>query len=250
MSTYKITLPGLEAAANSQGSSLFADWVLPEGIDKEDLTDSILVDAGTFEALYSDIDFLKAAIALWGRKHYRTFEKWITALNIEYNPLENYDRMEQWADTHQGQNSGTKNTTSSSQTAEQEASGNTHTFNNVKDETRAANKSVENQRTAYNAATYQPYEKSIETGGTDNTRTGNESDAATASRNVSGSGTVGEMTTGADSYINNRSGRAHGNIGVVSSQQMLQQELDIAKWNLIQQITDMFILDFTVPIFD
>lgn len=249
MSTYKITLPGIEAAANEAGTSIFANWVLPEGIDKTDLTDSILVDAGSYEVLYSDIDFLKAAIALWGRKHYRTFEKWIAALDIEYNPIENYDRQESWSEGHQGQNSYSKNGSASGNTSEVGTDGNTHTYTNVKDEERASNKSVENQRTAFNESSYQPYEKAIESGGTDRTRTGSETDAGNHGKQGAASSSSSESGSGADSYLNTKSGRAHGNIGV-TSQQMLQSELDISRWNLIQQISDMFILDFTVPIFN
>lgn len=250
MSTYKITLPGIEAAANEAGTSIFANWELPEGIDKDDLTDSILVDAGSYEVLYSDIDFLKAAIALWGRKHYRTFEKWIAALDIEYNPLENYDRQESWNEGHRGQNTYSKSGSASGNTSEVGTDGNTHTYTNVKDEERASNKSVENQRTAFNESSYQPYEKAIESGGTDRTRTGSESDSGSHGKQGSASSSSSESGSGADSYLNTKSGRAHGNIGVTTSQQMLQSELDISRWNLIQQISDMFILDFTLPIFN
>ena len=45
-------------------------------------------------------------------------------------------------------------------------------------------------------------------------------------------------------------GRIHGNIGVTTSQQMLQSELDIARFNLIQQITDLFLTEFTLMVYD
>lgn len=43
--------------------------------------------------------------------------------------------------------------------------------------------------------------------------------------------------------------RAYGNIGVTTSQQMLQQELDIARWNIYQQIADMFIEEFCITVY-
>ena len=46
-----------------------------------------------------------------------------------------------------------------------------------------------------------------------------------------------------------RLGRAHGNIGVTTSQQMLQSELDIARWNIYEQITDLFLSEFCIMVY-
>ena len=46
-----------------------------------------------------------------------------------------------------------------------------------------------------------------------------------------------------------RKGRAYGNIGVTTSQQMLQSELDLAAWNLYEHITDIFLSEFTIPVY-
>ena len=44
-------------------------------------------------------------------------------------------------------------------------------------------------------------------------------------------------------------GHIHGNIGVTTSQQMLQSELEIAQWNLYEHISDIFLSDFVIPIY-
>lgn len=46
-----------------------------------------------------------------------------------------------------------------------------------------------------------------------------------------------------------RKGRAYGNIGVTTSQQMLQSELDIAMFNLYEHIVDIFLAEFVIPVF-
>lgn len=46
-----------------------------------------------------------------------------------------------------------------------------------------------------------------------------------------------------------RKGRAYGNIGVTTSQQMLQSELDIAAWNLYEHIADLFCAEFVIPVY-
>ena len=99
MSIMKVTRIGLETYLSHEDKSLFDNMNLPEGINKEDVVNNILLSGGEFEPVYSEPLFLRSAIGSWSYKHYRTFEKWINALNLEYNHIENYDRKEAWTDT-------------------------------------------------------------------------------------------------------------------------------------------------------
>ena len=192
--------------------SLFDLLEVPEGIDKEKLIDNILLDAGERSVIYSDPDFLKKAIGIWSNTYQATFERWANALAIEYDPLENYDRTENWTDngTHSGQ---TQTSTTDSQTTGQ-TSGGTNTESGV----------------AYPDNAWHDTKKSVDSG--------------SLSINVSGtgSGTGSESSTDANTHA----GRVHGNIGVTTSQQMLQAELDLGYWNIIAKITDLFIENFII----
>lgn len=77
---------------------LFADAVFPEGIDKDTVVATILLNAGELEPLYKDAEFMKMATTNWAKKWYTAFERWNQALTEEYNPLHNYDRYEDWTD--------------------------------------------------------------------------------------------------------------------------------------------------------
>lgn len=46
-----------------------------------------------------------------------------------------------------------------------------------------------------------------------------------------------------------RSGRAYGNIGVTTSQQMVQASLDLYEWNLYQHMVDLFKTELLIPIY-
>ena len=85
---------------------LFDDLNLPEGIDKQTFIDNLLLRSGDFELLYPNGDFMKDAIRVWSAKWYATFDRWVKALAIEYDPLENYDRQEHWEDSNSGSASG------------------------------------------------------------------------------------------------------------------------------------------------
>ena len=224
MSIMKITLLGLEMALAPSGKSIFDLLVLPEGIDKDTVTDNIVLEGGDFEILYADPYMFRAAVGVWSKKHYRTFEKWVAALAIEYNPLENYDRMEDYTDTS---NKGEKTT-----------AGNTRTLNHEDKETLNTGSTDEHTVSAFDSGTYQPSDRnSISNTGTDTfNHTGTIKDE--------GSGSL--IANGKETHT----GRIHGNIGTVTSQKMLGDELEIARFNLIQQITDLFLTEFTLMLYD
>lgn len=79
---------------------IFDDIILPDGIDKDLLINTILINAGEFQPLWTDVNFYKNAIDLFFAKWYRTFEKWTDAINLDYEPLYNYDRFEEISEKH------------------------------------------------------------------------------------------------------------------------------------------------------
>ena len=94
MSSAKITLIGLYSYDNT----IFDLLTLPEGIDKDTLINNIFSRSGDFEVMYPDPTYLKPAIGAWSAKWQSTFIRWLNALSIEYDPLENYNRYEHWTD--------------------------------------------------------------------------------------------------------------------------------------------------------
>lgn len=61
----------------------------------------------------------------------------------------------------------------------------------------------------------------------------------------------GEQTTTSINDVevaNTHDGREYGNIGVTTTQQLLQSELELAAFNIMQKITDYFIAELTIPV--
>ena len=232
MAAAKLTLIGIDKFLKMQNKDLFVNLTLPTGIDKDILTNNILLKGADFEVMYSDPYFLQDAIGMWSGKWQRTFEKWIEALSIEYNPLENYDRKEDWSDTL---NKGIK-------TLGRRDSGNTRTFDNTDTTTPGTTITEETQVSAFDSSTYQPSQQVTTTP----TGDGDVLAHAGTIKDEYGEGTSGSETENSKTV---RDGRIHGNIGVTTSQQMLQAELDIAAWNLYEHITDIFLEEFVIPIY-
>lgn len=207
MSSAKVTLLAMNTFFANANDDLFSGLTLPEGLAKNTLTNNILLQGGEFEVLYSDPFFLQNAISIWADREADTFKRWVDALAIEYAPLENYDRHEDWTDTLDSD--GTSRTTGTNDTS---TSG-----------------TVTTDVSAYDSTGYQPKEK---------VTTAETIDNDTTENNTSTLDNEGVHT-----------GRIHGNIGVTTSQQMLESELDLGYWNIYSRITDMFLKEFCIMIY-
>lgn len=71
---------------------------MPEGIDHDTLVFTILERGGEYETVLSNPDFIESKMKAWSDSYRPVFEKWLDAINTEYAPLENYDRIEEWND--------------------------------------------------------------------------------------------------------------------------------------------------------
>lgn len=136
----------------------------------------------------------------------------------------------------------------------------------------SGNTETENTRSAFDAATYQPHDKQEVTAGSGTDDTGtvvrDRTHVTDTDGTVSNDGTIHERNDGTqtDSHEETRTGsnsgtssgtsesdhtgHRYGNQGITMSQQMLQSELDISKWNIYEHITDLFLRDFVIPIFE
>lgn len=208
MGQTKVTLIVLENFLNMNDMSIFDFLKLPEKVDKVTVENSILMDLGEYEPLWGDPLFFRNMVGVWSEKWNRTFLKWSEALDIDYNPLENYDRQEEWTECEKISN----NTTATSKGV-------------VGD-----NATNQQDVSAFNDTGFDPSNRSTITSNTITDTNGSNSVDGTRS--------------------NKRSGRAHGNIGVTTSQQMLQSELDVAKFSIYQHIVDMFAKDFLLLVED
>ena len=198
----KLTLIGLYNYDNTALDLLS----FPEGIDKNLAISTILLRCGEFELLYPSLPFVKSLCDVWSKKHYRTFEKWVAALAVEYDPLNNYDRHEIYSDTHSGQDSTTGSTTPAQTTV-------------------TATESV----SAFDSTGYQPKAQNTDS----------------MVVNVAGS----DSSTITHGEVISHEGHLYGNIGVTTSQEMLKSELDIARFNLYEQIADIFCEEFCLMIY-
>ena len=228
MAQSKITLIGMENYLNPD-HSVFEQLTLPEGIDKDTMIGTILLRCQEFELLYSDPDFMIAAVNIWGKKNYWTFDKWVKLLDKEYDPLYNKDYYEDISDTHQGAASSSDNT---SQSDDYTRTDNLATTNDVTET---------HSEKAYNSGS-SFVETSKDVTDQDTSQTGTQRNAGTTSSSGS--------TSSNDSYVNSHTYHGYGNIGITSAQELfLKEAIDVATWNMYEHIADLFCQEFCIMVY-
>lgn len=163
--------------------TIFANLVVPNGVDASLAVDSILFDNAELEIMYSDPEWMKSLIGMWSERELPVWERIYKAITKDYDPLENYNRTEV---------ANQKDTGSSS------ASGSS---------------TINHKVTGYN-------------------------DGLLVDQNQD----VGSSSSEGSSTLNTqRISNVKGNIGVTTSQQMLNQELDIAhRTDIYMYISESF----------
>lgn len=78
---------------------LFSEMELPEGADADTIITNLIMETMDQDVLYTDPEFLQHAIGIWSTKKMEEWQLLYDALNLEYAPLDNYDRIEDITET-------------------------------------------------------------------------------------------------------------------------------------------------------
>lgn len=234
MSIAKLTLIGM----NNYDNSLF-DNLKFENVDHETMVNTILLNCGEFEVLYPNIETLKNMFILFSNKWSRTVSKWVSALNTEYKPLENYDRYENFGGSETELENGSET---------HSTRGNETIINNgntILSRSGTDNNNIENKTSAFNTSDYQPEEKTITQVNYGSSDKNDVNLNQTRTPNITETRTPDIKRTRTPNLENH----IHGNIGVTTSQQMLESELKLQYWNLYNKISNLFMKEFCIMVY-
>ena len=224
----RMTLIGLY----NYDSDLFDSLVLPDGYDKNDFIDSLLLEHGEKCVLYTNPDFMKNAIGAWGRKWAGNLERIYTALTEQYNPLHNFDRYEDYTD-----NEGRKYESKTNAGHKATDSPKYDVTSDTKE-----NATTEHEVSADNSSSYQPDWKETQNGG--------KSVVSTEGKTQDLSETSNSSTNDSETHNLTHKGHLYGNIGVTTSVQMLTSEVDARmKYNLYDAAGRLFANELLIGIY-
>lgn len=210
--------------------TIFDGVVLPEGIDPNIVKDDIIEKCGDLYPYYQVPPRVKLAITRFFAEYYHNFEMMHKALTNEYNPIENTDWSENSQRKVNSKDSGADNrvieggtTTNSSNTTDFESNPASYAESTVY--TNAYNEGVGTERDR----------TKTQQGGKDTSKT-----------SASGTDTTANSSSDVLNYGKNNNTtddfeiRRHGNIGVQTTSQIINMELEMRRTNLYNTIVELF----------
>lgn len=191
---------------------LFKNCIFPEAGDLNLCIEVIMQKSGMLFPFHQALPQLQQNIQNWFHRYYLNFTRMFEALQSDYNPIENYDRKEDWTDTPNVDYTKTGG----------------HT-NDIENDNFI---SGENKVSAFNSSVYEP-----------NTTTSSDSNGSSKETFQYQSEKTSETGT------RTHSGRMHGNIGVTTNQQMIESEIALRQYDIYQNIADLFEKEFLIQVY-
>lgn len=202
-------------------------FTVPEGIDRQLALDTIYQRCGLTPLYHPDPAWLKFYIGRWCSKNAKTWEELYKTTIQDYNPIYNYDRTEETTDTRSGTRKLSEDTSSNTK-----QNGDTRITDTSSD-------TSEHTTSADNSDTYEPGYKDI------SSREDTQASESSSRVDMTGDRAVDE-TTG-ETYTHKM--RAYGNVGVTTTQDMLEAQRKIVRYNIYDEIADSFKTEFCLYIY-
>lgn len=240
--------------------TIFNDFQVPSGMNKQAAIADILLNCSELSVVYPDPDMMAEAIKWWTMTELDNWTRAWNVLQMEYNPIWNVDGTVAETETRNLANSESRSyeseTTGSRTGSETTGSETDGTSGNTRTDNLAHGETTTNGVSGFNIQQGFTDSDNTVVSGTDTvsvTDAGTEHSETTGTRSNTESTTESkedsETRTGTDTGTITRSTRRTGNIGVTTSQQMVREELEIAKENIYHLITDSFKHRFCVMVY-
>lgn len=208
-----------------------------------------------------DLTILVNTIALLYKN---SLEHKYALLKLEYDPIANYDRIETTtiSDDYVNTSENTDTTTNDlTDTRTDNLQSNTTIDENdtrTDDLTQQSNGSGNNQVYGFNSDSGVNSDSNTDTENITNTgtqktdRTGSNNTSNTGTQEIKKTGTISNTGNKTDTNKGSRTTDSHitGNIGVTTSQQMMESELEFWKWSFYQNVVEIFKEYLSLPIYD
>lgn len=195
--------------------SIFDGLVVPNGVDIETVKDSILLETSEYSVIYTNPLLLRSYIKLWSDKNFPVWDELYKTTQYEYNPIHNYDREEHGKDV---------NTLNRNEKPD---------ITTTDDYTRKLNENTtrDTDVAAFNNGLTDANTETINTDLGENTNNTNKR--------------TGNIKTDEDSTLKHDF-HAYGNIGVTSTQELIQQQREIVQFNIVDYIVNDYKKTFCV----
>lgn len=231
-----MNLQNLIEAGEIEDIDIFEGVSVPAPLDAETVKSAIMVRSGLMTPLYKEPRVFQALVTHWFIAKHWTIQHLINIIEAEYNPIENYNRVEDTSDTLSGSDvlrmaggnqethSGTDTETHSGTDTDRH-SGTDTTTNNISAENESgwSNDTKSDQLHGENIATEHGHTIDDKHGHIITDQYQDRSDTTEYGK------------------IDTRKSNIHGNIGVTTNQQMIEQELELLRhFDIYGYIAELF----------
>ena len=227
-----------------------------ETVDKDVFVNKLLLDTAELEILYPDADIFKTAIKYWSAAEVQNWNKLYDTTVLKYNPIWNKDGTVTEIEKHVKNNNYTDVTdgtiadhssTIGNQNTETSGNENTNTTNNTNEKNYVFGFNSESAAQSGQTVT-------DDTGSTNTDRSENTKSNSSANTDRS-ENTKSNSSVNTDATTTNNTNFKHdekenidreytrteqGNIGITTTQQMINEEREVDKFNLMDYIIDRF----------
>lgn len=226
-------------------------FYFPDDSLRDDFLNYFLLEYGEFTPIYQQPEMLITHITALSKALKHTIDKLYATLSLEYNPIENYDRHENSTDTVESE----KNVSGEMDNTLTYSGGETTTYSGGETTTYAGSETdsrephqIEHKVSADNTGDYFPSSLDAENGDI-NTKTFNNRTDSTAYSNRNDSKQYNnryDVTRGNNSneealnQTNTHAARIHGNVGVTTSQQMIESERQLVLFNFFDVVAGLY----------
>lgn len=215
--------------------TIFDLLVLPDGIDRDLTVNTILERVGKTPLAHPDPEYMKYYINVWSARRAPIWKKLLESTQFVYNPIHNYDRNEEITDTREETIDRTQNRTTTGTVTD---TGSTNVTGDV-----TGNVASKHDVSAENATDYQ-----ADTRDNEDTTSHNTQETAVQAQSDT---QTGEDMTGKDtrSETYKHTSYMFGNIGVTTTQQMIEAEREVVQFSVIEFIADDFKNEFCLSVY-
>lgn len=259
--------------------SIFDDLLIPQGVDGPTLINQILYETSDLELILPDPHYYKAYMEAWAKRRLPVWTKLWESTQYEYDPIANYDRKETWteletrdlaaSDTTTRNTTDTKTGTRKGTNSDQEirnlTESDTQESTSTGRTTNTQDTTSTNSKRAFDSATLTPIDETIsntddgstsngtinQTGRTTNTGTVDTDHTINETSNdtVKGTGTIKVDGTDTGTVEHRYEGTAKGNIGVTTTQQMIERQRNVVQFDIYGYIVKDYINTFCAEVY-
>jgi len=213
-----------------------------ETVDKDVFVNKLLLDTAELEVLYPDANIFKTAIKYWSAAEVQNWNKLYDTTVLDYNPIWNKDGTVTETEKHIKNNNYTDVTdgkiadhssTIGNQNTETSGNENIDTTNNTNEKDYVFGFNSENAAQSGETVT-------DDTGNTETNRSENSTTNSSANTDATTTNNTNFKHDEKENIDREYTRTEQGNIGITTTQQMINEEREVDKFNLMDYIIDRF----------